>query len=32
MPRDYLAEAQDIIFGNKVLLAKLLETEPDKVV
>jgi len=32
MPRDYLAEAQDIIFGNKVPLAQLLETEPDKVV
>ena len=32
MPRDYLAEAEDIIFGNKVPLAKLLETEPDKVV
>src|SRR5438270_13551165 len=32
MPRDYLEEASDIIFGNKVPLAKLLETEPDKVV
>jgi hypothetical protein len=32
MPRDYLEEASDIIFGNKVPLTTLLESEPDKVI
>jgi hypothetical protein len=31
MPRDYLEEASDVIFGNTVSLAELLESEPEMV-
>lgn len=32
MPRDYLREATSTIFGDKVPLAELLETEPEQVI
>lgn len=32
MPRDYIGEATSTIFGDKVPLAELLETEPDQVI
>lgn len=32
MSRDYLKEASDIIFGNKVSLSEALESNPDQVV
>lgn len=30
--RDYLKEASDVIFGNKISLTELLEVNPDQVV
>jgi hypothetical protein len=32
MPRDYLKEASDVIFGNKVSLVEAAEVNPDQVV